>query len=42
MQDANWLPAPSDEERFTLVIRVYYPDELTIRGQWEPPSIRKI
>ena len=41
-QNANWLPAPSDEERFTLVIRVYYPDELTVKGQWEPPAIRKI
>ena len=38
----NWLPAPKDEEGFTLAIRVYYPDEQTIRGEWDPPSIVKI
>ncbi len=38
----NWLPAPTNEENFSLTIRIYYPDELTIRGEWEPPSITKI
>ena len=39
---SNWLPAPTNEENFSLTIRIYYPDELTIRGEWEPPSITKI
>ncbi len=38
----NWLPAPQNEEHFSLTIRIYYPDEITIRGQWDPPSITKI
>ena len=38
----NWLPAPAAEEHFTLALRVYTPDELTIRGEWEPPVLERI
>ena len=38
----NWLPAPAAEEHFTLALRVYTPDELTIQGEWEPPVLERI
>lgn len=38
----NWLPSPAEEEHFTLALRVYTPDELTIRGEWEPPVLERI
>ena len=38
----NWLPAPKTEEHFSLALRVYTPDEQTIRGEWEPPVLERI
>ena len=38
----NWLPAPSGEENFSLAIRIYWPDEFTLEGKWNPPVITKI
>ena len=30
------------EEHFSLALRVYTPDEQTIRGEWEPPVLERI
>lgn len=38
----NWLPAPSDEEHFSLTLRVYWPDEDTLNGKWNAPVITKL
>ena len=34
--------APKTEEHFSLALRVYTPDEQTIRGEWEPPVLERI
>lgn len=39
---ANWLPAPTEEEHFSLVIRIYWPDQDTLNGLWKAPEIREI
>ena len=41
-QRKNWLPAPLDEKYFNLAIRNYWPDEQSLRGEWNPPIITKI
>lgn len=38
----NWLPAPKDEEHFSLVIRNYTPDAFTLEGKWIPPIVEEI
>ena len=35
----NWLPAPSG--RFNLMLRVYWPKESMLQGQWAPPPVEK-
>ena len=35
----NWLPAPADEDAFTLAIRIYWPDEFTLQGKWDAPIV---
>ena len=37
---ANWLPAPA--ERFIVVLRLYWPREEALRGQWSPPTVTRI
>ncbi len=39
LQRQNWLPAPKDEEHFSVSIRIYYPDEDTLNGKWAAPKI---
>lgn len=41
-QKNNWLPSPENEENFSLAIRIYWPDEFTLQGKWNPPIISKI
>ena len=41
-ETANWLPAPQEEEHFSLAIRIYWPDEQTIGGNWDPPTLERI
>lgn len=38
----NWLPAPLDEEHFSLVIRNYTPDRFTLEGKWIPPVLEAV
>jgi hypothetical protein len=37
--ETNWLPAPADN--FTLTMRLYWPDQSVISGQWYPPVVEK-
>ncbi len=37
-QKANWLPAPNGP--IYIVLRMYWPKEQVLNGQWEPPGIQ--
>ncbi|MFC4276091.1 DUF1254 domain-containing protein [Achromobacter aloeverae] len=37
----NWLPSPQSGH-FSLVLRLYWPDNAAVEGAWAPPSIRRI
>ena len=34
----NWLPAPHDE--FSLFVRLYWPTDAALNGDWSPPPLR--
>jgi hypothetical protein len=36
----NWLPAPAG--KFSLYLRVYWPDEEILTGQWSPPEVESM
>ena len=38
--EANWLPAPP--ANFSLILRLYWPDEAVLKGAWVPPDIKKV
>lgn len=38
-KEANWLPAPDGP--FALALRIYWPDQAILDGEWEPSAIRK-
>ena len=38
VQKANWLPAPNGP--IYIVLRMYWPKESVLNGQWEPPGIQ--
>ncbi|MDB4965241.1 MAG: hypothetical protein JWN44_930 [Myxococcales bacterium] len=37
---ANWLPAPAN--RFTLLLRMYWPKPSVLNGMWSPPPVRRV
>jgi hypothetical protein len=39
--DRNWIPAP-EGELFSLYMRAYWPDDVILKGQWQPPVVKKI
>lgn len=39
-KESNWLPAPSGT--FSLYLRAYWPEEVILNGQWQPPVIRQM
>jgi hypothetical protein len=39
-KENNWLPAPEGD--FNLALRLYWPDERTLRGQWNPPAVDRV
>ncbi|KQU96027.1 hypothetical protein ASD00_19985 [Ensifer sp. Root31] len=38
--EANWIPAP--EGHFSLILRLYWPEEAVLSGAWLPPDIKKL
>lgn len=39
-REANWLPAPAGE--FSLILRLYLPDDAILDGRWVPPAIERL
>lgn len=39
-REANWLPAPAGD-RFTLLARLYWPQESVLAGEWVMPPIER-
>jgi len=38
-KQSNWLPAPSGD--FYLVMRLYWPKETALNGDWKPPGVER-
>jgi len=38
VQRANWLPAPNGP--IYIVLRIYWPKESVLNGNWQPPGIQ--
>jgi hypothetical protein len=36
----NWLPAPQNGEKFVLTLRIYWPQEQVLSGDWSPPPVQ--
>ncbi len=36
-KETNWLPAPTDT--FDLVMRLYWPKQAVLDGNWTPPTV---
>jgi hypothetical protein len=39
-REANWLPAP--DRPFYLVLRLFWPKESALTGQWKPPAVVRV
>jgi hypothetical protein len=39
-KEANWLPAP--KEPFQMAMRLYWPKEEALTGQWTPPPLERV
>ena len=39
-RQSNWLPAPNDT--FYMVMRVYWPKQEAMDGEWKPPAVQKL
>jgi hypothetical protein len=37
---ANWLPAPDGP--IYMVMRLYWPKEAALNGDWQPPGIQRV
>ena len=37
--EANWIPAPAG--RFSLILRLYWPEAPVLNGKWVPPEVKK-
>lgn len=35
----NWLPTPSNSSNFTMTLRVYWPADDILSGDWKPPYV---
>ena len=38
--EANWIPAPA--AHFSLILRLYWPEETVLNGTWLPPDVKKV
>jgi hypothetical protein len=41
-KDANWLPMPGEAGRFSLMLRLYWPEVSALDGAWVPPSVVRV
>ena len=39
-KESNWLPAPNDT--FYMVMRLYWPKQAALSGDWKPPAVQKV
>ncbi len=39
-KESNWLPAPKDS--FSLFMRLYWPKQEILDGDWKPPSVNRV
>jgi len=39
-RESNWLPAPSGS--FNLIMRIYWPKESVLDGNWSPPPVQRM
>jgi hypothetical protein len=39
-REVNWLPAPDGP--FMLSMRLYWPKEQVLRGEWKPPAVQRV
>jgi len=39
-QQSNWLPAPEGD--FNMSMRLYWPDESVLNGDWVPPALERL
>ena len=40
-KESNWLPTP-EEGTFELTMRLYWPKESALNGDWKPTKVNKI
>lgn len=39
-KESNWLPAPDGP--IYVVMRLYWPEEAALKGEWKPPAVQRI
>jgi hypothetical protein len=39
-KEANWLPAPKGP--FSMYLRLYWPKEAALKGQWTAPPVERV
>jgi hypothetical protein len=39
-RETNWLPAPAGA--FSLILRIYWPEQRVLEGRWAPPAVEKV
>lgn len=39
-KESNWLPAPDGP--IYLVMRLYWPEESALKGEWKPPAVQRV
>ena len=39
-KESNWLPVPDGP--FTLLLRMYFPDDSVVKGQYQIPPVEKV
>ena len=40
-KESNWLPSPK-AGAFNIALRTYGPSDATVKGNWRPPTVRRV